>query len=853
MTAAVVSPASEVTLETSIAERFRTVAAANPDALALTTASARYTYGEIDRWSDAIAADLVASAAPRDLPVAIVSADNAVIVPAALGAIKAGHYFVMVDASDPDDRIALALRESRAAMALVDVPENCGRAVRSLPSRLIVPLPTEPVAPPQCEPSPFFAVVFTSGTTGIPKAIRVRQHGYAARCVRNAAGTDRGPGTRQGWTAVPGYTRAASGILLALLAGSTLCAFDARRESLDAFASYLVRERITHFGITPSMLRRFFATAPADLDLSSVRVVNVSSDALTPTDVEMFKARFPRPCVLQVGYASTECGFVFRTVIDHDTVLPGPVPMGKKLSHVEVWLLDEDGNEVAAGETGELVVRSRDVIEGYWNDPETTAALFSVDPETGFRTFRTGDLARCDEQGFYYFRGRRDARLKIHGRRVDPLEVERALLASGPIREAAAVARPDANGELHLVAYVVPEPGATIDVRAMRTALRAAQPAWLIPSRIHEIDAIPMTRALKVDRDALAAKPEPPEPADDGAHDDLERQLAAVWSRVIGAPVHVDDDFFDDHGGESVVAAHLTAAVERATGTPMPMSLLLELSTVSKMAEYVRGSASAEKLAVLVQAGGPLEPIFCVTGMDGSVIKFRGLAAALGTSRPFYGLTFHGFDLAAFPTSATTEAACYLEAIRRIQPAGPYYLAGYSGGSLTALEIARMLERMGEKVAFLAVLDAAATPQHPSIWRRIRNRLDILRQSRPGVREVVREVATRPLAVAKRSIRRRMVERGLAFPAPVRAVNQAHRSMRKDFSTIPWAGTVHVFRARNGQGILGTTPDLGWSKLGVSRLEFHDVPGDHHTMLTMHGAALAVPFSAALAAATAPG
>lgn len=842
-------PAPAVDSEMPVADYFRAVAAAQPDAIALSTGTRSYTYAEIDRWSDAIATSVAACGVPAERPVALVTRDNVVLVPAALGILKAGHYMVTIDATDPDERSALILRESTAAVAVVDPGVSLTPSIRSMPVVTIPSLPAEADPPPRREANPWLIVSFTSGTTGRPKAIRTSQRGFVVRSLRLSDG--RTSGERLNWTALPGYTRAVSNMFPVVLNGGTLCAFDARGSSIAAYAGFIVRERITSLSMPPSYFRRFMAAAPADLDLSSVRVLRLTADRVTIADIETFKARFPRTAKLQLGYAATEVGFVFRTTIDHDTILPGPmVPMGRRVPEADVWLLDEEGNEVGMGEPGELVVRSRNVFEGYWNDPALTEGRLTTDPETGLRTFRTGDLARRDEHGYYYFIGRSDARLKIHGRRIDPSEVETALIATSHVRDAVVVGKTDGRGETRLVAYVVARDGTRLDARALRAELRRSQPAWLVPARIHEIDAVPMTRAMKVDRAELTARAEPVEQWVDGADDDLERRLVEIWSRVIGAPVHVHDDFFEDHGGESVVAAHLATAVERDMETPLPMSLLLELSSVSKMAEYLRGSANADRLAVLVQPGGTGLPVFCVTGKDGSVIKFRTLAARLGNDRPFYGLTFHGFDTAAFPSSTSVEAACYAEAVRRIQPHGPYYLAGYSGGGRPALEIARLLQRRGEPVAFVGMLDSAALPQRPSLWRRMRNRVDMLRQLPRGrVQQFVLEAVTRPVAIFRRRVRKELAQRGLAFPAPVRAINAAHARMRKDYSAQPYEGLVDVFRARNGQGLLGTTPDLGWSKAGVSRLQFHDVAGDHVTMLTTEVESLGAAFSAALAAA----
>ena len=856
MTAAVepIRPAGEVTPETTAAEQFRRVVASQPDDVALTTATSSFTYAEIDRWSDAIAADIIACEAPADRPVALVARDNILPAPRALGGVKAGHYFVTGDASDPDDRVSLILRESAAALCLVDSLDDVPGPVREHRFIEVRRFPVESVTPPERPPNQWIQVSFTSGTTGAPKAILTPHRGFVEKTLRRAGEMGRGRGERCTWTAVPGYTRAAGGMLNSLLGGATLCAFDARSEGLDRFADYVARERITRLGMTPAFFRRFMAAAPPDLDLSSVRTLSLIADKITVTDVETYKARFPRTCTLRCGYASTEAGGVFSMSYTHDTPVTGPaVPMGKKNPGIDVWLLDEEGNEVPDGEAGEIVVRGRSVIAGYWNDPELTAQKFRTDPDDpSIRTFYTGDLARRSPDGYYYFVGRSDSRLKIYGRRIDPSEVEAALIGTGEIREAVVVGKSDPNGDLRLVAYVVMREGKACAPKAIRAKLRETQPAWLVPARIFEIDSVPLTSALKVDRKSLIARVDPVDSDDGGARDDLERRLVEAWSRVVGTAVHVDDDFFDDLGGESVVAAHLVTEVQRVAGVPIPMSLLLELNTVSRMAEYLRGANVAERLAVLVQAGGPLPPVFCVTGKDGSVIKFRTLAATIGKARPFYGLTFHGFDLDAFPSSASTIAACYAQAIRKIQAAGPYYVSGYSGGARTALEIARLLERQGETVVFVGMLDAAGAPQRASIWRRIVNRVDMLRQLPEGrLRHFLREAATRPASIFKRFVRRRLVERGLAFPPPVRAANRAHMAAQKDYSSQPYGGVVSLFCARNGQGLLGTEPDRGWSKAGVTRLERFDVLGDHNTMLTSQVESLASAFRTALESADA--
>jgi len=822
----------------SAADAFRKVAAAQPDALALTTARVTYTYADLDRWSDAIASDIVARGASPEHPIAIVTADNVALVPSILAAVKAGHFFVMIDAADPDDRIALILRESGARLCVVDSVDNPPAAVRAhdlVGSRSAVAEPplwnqSGGSAAALLDPHPFVYVVYTSGTTGKPKAILTRHEGFVEKTLASAAQVGRRPGARSMYSALPGFTRAAGNVFSSLLGGATMCAFDARNESLDALAEFIVRERISVLTLTPSLFRRLMIAAPPNLDLSHVKRLRVGADTITIADVEAFRKRFPRGCAFETGFASTETGSVFRMRIDHDTPIAGPlVPMGRPNDGVDVRLVDDDGNDAAIGETGEIVVTSEDVVDGYWNDPELTAQRFAADPSRpNVRTFFTGDLAKRDENGLYYFVGRKDARLKIHGRRIDPTEVEAAILATGEVREAVITGKPDAHGTMRLVAYVVMRDGKRCDPRALRVALRKSHPLWMVPARIYEIDAIPFTRAGKVDRSALVARADVPHDEESGAADDLERKLVEVWSSVIGTPVHVDDDFFDDLGGESIIAAHLVTEVQRVTGRAIALSLLLELNTIAKMADYLRADVPAEQIAVLVQAGGALPPLFCVSGGGGSVMVYRKLAALLGSEQPFYGLQHHGFAAGTFPTSYAAIAACYADTIRKIQPEGPYFLAGYSIGGQLAFEVARQMEHAGDRVAFLGLIDSSASEMRAPVWNRILNRIVMLRRHpvAHGVR-FTKEVFNRFIVPSLK----------------------AYSESRKDFTLQPYGGAVTLFRARNGMGAARVEPDLGWNRVGVGSLQVFDVDGDHETLLSEDVASLGNAFAGALTAA----
>ncbi len=674
-------------------------------------------------------------------------------------------------------------------------------------------------------PHELVQLVFTSGTTGAPKAIANRQHGFVERLIRQSALTGRAAGERVSYTALPGFARATYEIFGSLLNGATLCAFDARSESLDALAELIRRERISILTLTPALFRRFMKTAPADLDLSSIRKLRLGADVVTVPDVEAYKARFPRGCTLERAFNATETGLVFHMSIDHDTPIPGPlVPLGRPRNGVTVRVLDEAGNDVAIGETGELVVRGPHIARGYWNDAELTAQKFRFDDEQREATFFTGDLVKRDEDGLYYFIGRKDARLKIHGRRIDPLEIESALLACAGTRDAAVIGKPDQHGELRLVAYVVMEDRAAFVPRDLRAALRTTLPPFLIPSRIHALDELPVTAAGKVDRRALVEHIDPQEagaPSEGTASDDIERTLLEIWSRVIGRAVAPHDDYFDDLGGESIAAAHLVAEVHRILGRSMPLSLLLELNTVAKMADYLRTRAETDiaRIAIVLQPHGTRPPLFCASGKGGSVIVFRELAAKLGPDQPFYGLTYHGFAPDAFPKTFAALAACYADAIRTVRPDGPYHLAGYSAGGLIAFDVARQMAAAGDEVAFVGLIDAAANTDRIAPWKRPFKHVALLAQQ--PARYTLRYL---------RAIARRLGFLRVHRPVGLVKWNRVFDSIRKREFLQPYRGRVTLFVARHGWGYDGTSADLGWRPL-CGELDIVPIAGEHHTVL----------------------
>jgi len=267
------------------------------------------------------------------------------------------------------------------------------------------------------------------------------------------------------------------------------------------------------------------------------------------------------------------------------------LPIGRELPGKEVLLWDEARQEVAAGEVGEIAVKSRYMSLGYWRDVDRTRAAFLPDPEGGdARIYLTGDLGKRTPDGILLHVGRKDSQAKIRGFRVDVVEIENKLRTIAGVRDAVVVPREIAPGEPRLVAYYTATTNAAMPVSALRAALAQALPDYMIPSAFVALEEIPITPNGKTDRVRLP----PPvwerprrdvDPADAGSA--VETALASMWASVLGLDrVGLDDDFFE-LGGDSLQAARIAARATAAWKLSIPARALLEAPTVSAMAKTV--------------------------------------------------------------------------------------------------------------------------------------------------------------------------------------------------------------------------------------------------------------------------
>ncbi|MFG0320386.1 MAG: AMP-binding protein, partial [Planctomycetota bacterium JB042] len=570
--------------------RFRRRAAEAPDATAVQSDAERVSYGALDRRVARLAGAIRAARGEEGTSagtVGLLAAPGPDAIAALLGVLRAGGCAVPLPAAEEDAVLAATLAATGVRVLVADA-EHRTRADRIADGRLVLPVRpadgtdgrTEDASVPVDPESPAL-VVTTSGSTGRPKGVVTRHRDLADRVDQAMAACAMVPGDRQASVIPIHFAAAFPDVFGPLTTGASLHPFDVRRRGVEALPAWVRREGITRLNLPIDLLRRWLAGADR-APLPCVRLLNLSGDRLDGAELAAAFDLLPEDARVVVGYGSSETNLIAQHAIDRidafELVRPGrTVPVGRPVAGKAVVLLDADGvpiEDPAADDEGEIAVAHVGRSTG------------GVAPAPSLH--RTGDLGRIDADGALTVLGRRDARVKVRGQRVDLGAVERTIRDLADVGNAAAALRAVGGGEPRLVAWVEPAATRVPTAAAIRREVRARAPAHWVPARVVVMSSLPLTASGKVDREAL---PDPGratsarEVPASAPTTPLETRLAASWGDALGVDaVGIDDRFFD-LGGDSLALAALVAAAERETGTRVPPAAISADLTVRRLAE----------------------------------------------------------------------------------------------------------------------------------------------------------------------------------------------------------------------------------------------------------------------------
>jgi amino acid adenylation domain-containing protein len=573
--------------EKTIARLFEDQAARTPNDIAAVSGDLRLTYRELDARSNRLARYLQSAGVDTETLVGLAVDRSHEMLIVMLAILKSGGAYVPIDPSYPSARIALVIEDSQ--LGFIVTTEQLRATLPATPARIIsLDRDAEAISAQSPDSVPSSAagnnlayVMYTSGSTGKPKGVMVEHRNV----VNFFAGMDQIIGVESGtWLAVTSISFDISVLeLLWTLTRGFQVVIHGEGNS-DQIPAEILERDVTHFQSTPSLLRALVSD-PLSLDaLGKLKKILIGGEALPASLVDALRQSFTGEIYNMYGPTETSIWSIVYRVQEQRS----SIPIGKPIVNTQVYVLDSQLQQVSPGEIGDLFIGGDGVVRGYLNRPDLTAERFVSDPfRKGGRLYRTGDLARFLADGNLEFMGRADFQVKIRGYRIELGEIEATLDQQPGVKQAVVVAREDRQADKILAAYVVAKAGESVNLDALRSALEAALPNYMIPAHFVLLESLPLTANGKVDRNALLPISLPSGISTDDGEDprgEFEKLLAKAWIEALGLErIRRHDNFFN-LGGHSLAALKIAFHIQQEFQVDFPLQMFVQCPVLSEQA-----------------------------------------------------------------------------------------------------------------------------------------------------------------------------------------------------------------------------------------------------------------------------
>jgi amino acid adenylation domain-containing protein len=703
-------------------------AAQTPDRTAVVWQDQALTYAELDRRSSQLAAYLQQRGVGPETFVGLYMARCLDMVVGAVGILKAGGVYVPLDPALPEERLGYMIEDAGVAFLLTTAA--FAASAQAFAGRVatldVLCLDQDWPDINRCsahgvrqvlQPDNLAYVIYTSGSTGRPKGVMISHRTTTRHCYSIRDYFHMVPGARVCLQSPISFDASIEQIFAPLSIGATVVIRDLEVLAPRPFSAMLADLQVNIIQLPPAFIQALLQEWQRHPGLipPALTLLISCGDVLAVDTVRLWQSMLKERVILLNVYGPTEVtakATLHQVEADVDTANLARIPIGRPLANKTIYILDRYAAPTPIGVAGELHIGGTGPGRGYHGRPDLTAEKFIPDPfsETlGARLYKTGDLAYYRDDGTIEFLGRIDHQVKVRGHRIELGEIE-AVLAGYPGVKNAAVITVDRRQDRRLVAYLVAQEGHTLDQQEITAYLRRQLPDYMVPAACVSLAQMPLTPSGKINRRGL---PLPEGSQRDGAvapRDAVALELRRIWEDVLEVQQpDIQQDFFA-LGGHSLLAIRLMVHIEERLGRDLPLATLFQAPTIEKLAAVLRAQdASPEPTLVALQPLGTQPPFFCVPGAGGTVLYLSELARQLGSDQPFYAFQAPGLDGRCAPcTSVPRLAEHYIQAMRTVQPEGPYLLGGHSFGGRVAFEMARALEQMGQTVPHLVLLDCTA-------------------------------------------------------------------------------------------------------------------------------------------------
>ena len=579
----------------------------NPGHTAIVYQDRQLTYGEMNQRANQLAHHLRKQGVG---PATLTSALVAICLPrspeaaiAMLAVLKAGGAFICLDAAWPTERIETILQQTQAQRVITS---SAVLATRPTLAPIVIDLDTDAPVIQQAatenltvaiQPEDLAYIVYTSGSTGVPKGIMATQRGIVNYVLFIAQTFNHSSADRRLQVSAFGSEYFIADIMVYLSAGTTLIFKpDDYVLSIPELLRLLTEQKITIASLPSAYWHQWAMSLSEPFAPTSpyLRLVFTGMDVIKSEAFALWRANIGDSVrwVNEYGPAETTIGSTYYEADFAADTVPVRVPIGRPIANTAIYILDAAMKPVPIGVPGEIYIGGAGLARGYINQPELTKEKFIPNPfsdQPDARLYRTGDLARYLPAGDIDFLGRKDSQVKVRGFRIELQEIE-SKLNEHPTVQAAVVTTWADQGDKQLVAYIVPEAGATVQSQVLRQYLKQRLPSYMIPHLFMPIAALPMTVSGKLDRLALP-KPDFNRAAVNASfvapRSSPETDIAAIWCEILEIKtIGIHDNFFD-WGGHSLLATRIVARISQLIGLEFPLRTLFEAPTIAEMASII--------------------------------------------------------------------------------------------------------------------------------------------------------------------------------------------------------------------------------------------------------------------------
>ncbi|MCR6105082.1 amino acid adenylation domain-containing protein [Salipaludibacillus agaradhaerens] len=715
-----------VTQSLTIPQLFEKQANLTPDNIAVTVDGTVLTYDTLNRKANQLARHLLKKGVGPDRIVALALPRSHDLIVAILAVLKAGATYLPLDPDYPKERLNYMVEDAKPMMVVTneglmsrlahdELKLDDKRIQESLVMESYENLTNdERLAPLSSDHAAY--IIYTSGSTGKPKGV-VIPHKNVVRLFEATFHWFQFS-DHDVWTMFHSYAFDFSvwEIWGALLHGGKLVIVPYGVSRAPAqFLRLLVEEKVTVLNQTPSAFYQLIHADTQDKTSSKrlhLRYVIFGGEALELRRLKTWYERHAEdePKLINMYGITETTVHVSYVALTEQMALDGSESViGEPIPDLHVYLLDECLQPVPDGVAGEMYITGEGLARGYLGRPDLTSDRFVADPfgKHGERMYRTGDVAKRDTDGTLLYIGRSDHQVKLRGFRIELGEIESVLEAHHSIAQAAVDVKERHAGDKRLVAYIVPQE--KLEPASIKQYASEFLPDYMVPSVMMIMDKLPLTANGKLDRKALPAPDFSEQVIGTGPRTPQEELLCELFADCLGIPeIGIDDHFFE-LGGHSLLAVKLMSRIRDTLGIELTIGDLFDAPSVAGLASKLEMGESTNALDVLVplRATGTKPPLFCVHPAGGLSWCYAGLMKSLDAETPLYGIQAKGISHGGqLPNTLEEMALDYIHHMKKIQPEGPYYLVGWSLGGNVIHAMAVELQRRGEEVDLVAMLDA---------------------------------------------------------------------------------------------------------------------------------------------------